>query len=485
MRVRLLRLLGQDPNFLLLDEPTNYLDLESILALEQFLRGYEGGFLLISHDREFLKRTTDQTLEVEAGDIQKYPGNIEEYFEYKAQIRSQLEAEAMSIERKRKAIQDFVARFGAKATKASQAQSRLKTLAKLETIELAPLPVRSTIHLASPERNPKLLVRLTGVELGYGTNTVLRGLDVQLLGGDHIAVVGLNGAGKSTFLKSLVGVLEPLRGKIETGFDVRFAYFSQNVTEALDPTQTVYDSLMQAAPKSARPQEVLDLAGSLLFSGDDVRKRISVLSGGEKTRVALGRVLLSRASCLVLDEPTNHLDFQTVEALTIALRNFAGSIVLVSHDRSFVKRVARKILEIRSGSALVYPGSYEDYVYWVRQNQDRGESTPSGTAQTPSAAAPTPLVSTSSLDRERKKSLERELRTAEKKLSELDRTVHQLHGEIENLTTQLSASGVTPQQLQVLGPQLKAAQKRLDESEAAWMELAERKSQIESELATG
>ncbi len=363
MRMKLLALIGREPNLMLLDEPTNFLDLESVMALENFLQSYEGAFLLISHDREFLRRTTDHTLEVEQGEITKFPGNIDDYFEQKAMLREVLEAQAAHQEAKRKRIEDFVARFGAKATKAKQAQSRLKALDKMEKIEIRDLPVRAKIRIPEPIHTGKESLRLENAELGYGSNSILRGVNLRLERGSHLGVVGFNGVGKSTLLKSLGGRIPLLQGKRELGHQVSLSYFAQHVAEELRPEATVLDCLVEAAHPDIKHQEILNLAGSLLFGGDDVHKPVSVLSGGEKSRVALGQILLKRSPLLLLDEPTNHLDFDTVEAMTEALRDYAGTVIVVSHDRGFIGRIANKILEIRDGKVELYPGTYDDYLW--------------------------------------------------------------------------------------------------------------------------
>lgn len=368
MRIKLLGLLGQNPNLMLLDEPTNYLDLETTLLLERFLQTYEGAFLLISHDREFLRRTTDHILEVEQGEMTKYNGNIDDYFEQKELLRSQLEAAAASQAEKRKQVLDFVARFGAKATKAKQAQSRLKALDKMETIELKSVPVKARIMIPQPSQVGKIVQKISQVSLGYGDQVILKGINLEIWRGDRLAVVGFNGAGKSTLLKGLAGSLKPLAGQRELGLNVKLAIFNQHVVEVLESEQTVLESLQAGAHPEVSRQEILAMAGSLLFSGDRIQKKIQVLSGGEKSRVALGRVLLQRAPFLLLDEPTNHLDFQTVEALTQALEKYEGTLVVVSHDRGFIRRVGTKIVEVDQGQAHVYPGTYDEYV-WSLQNR--------------------------------------------------------------------------------------------------------------------
>jgi ATP-binding cassette subfamily F protein 3 len=385
MRMKLLYLVGQEPNLMLLDEPTNFLDLESVLALERFLQAYGGAFLLISHDREFLKRTTEYTLEVEGGDVVKFPGHVDDYFEQKAQLRATLEAQATNVALKRKHILDFVTRFGAKATKAKQAQSRLKQLDRLESIEIKDLPVRARITIPKPTHTGREVLGLDSADVGYGERTILSRVNLRLERGDHVGVVGVNGAGKSTLLKSLAGEISVLSGERRVGYQVSLSYFSQHSADQLNPDETVLQALQRAAQKDVTAQEILNMAGSLLFSGDDTQKPVRVLSGGEKTRVALGQILLMRSPLLLMDEPTNHLDFDTVEALTEALRDYAGSVVVVSHDRSFIRRVASRILEIRDGRVELYPGSYDEYV-WSVQKGALSERAPSTYVESASAS---------------------------------------------------------------------------------------------------
>lgn len=366
MRMKLLYLIGMDPNLMLLDEPTNFLDLESLLVLENFLQGYEGAFLLISHDREFLRRTTEATLEVESGDITKFPGHIDDYFEQKSQLAETLAAQAQNLENKRKHLQSFIDRFRAKATKAKQAQSRMKMLEKMDVVEVKGLPVKARIRLPLPESTGKSVMTLKNAELGYPEKSVLKNVSLQLDRGDHLGIVGVNGAGKSTLLKSLSGQIPLLRGERVLGYQVKLSHFSQHSTEQLHLEDTVLSSLEKAAHFSTPTQEILNVAGSLLFAGDDVHKKIRVLSGGEKSRVALGQVLLQKSPLLLLDEPTNHLDFETVESLTLALMEYPGTVIVVSHDRSFIGRLSTKILEIKDGRVDVYPGTYDEYV-WSQQ----------------------------------------------------------------------------------------------------------------------
>lgn len=367
MRVKLLYLIGQEPNLLLLDEPTNFLDLETLLVLESFLQEYKGAFLLISHDREFLRRVTDHILEVESGDIVKFPGSLDDYFEQKTMLNEILQKQILSQQAKKKSIMDFVTRFGAKATKARQAQSRLKALEKMEVIEMKAAPTHSHIHIPPASPTGKMILEVEHVDCGYGDKVILKDVSLRLERGNHLGIVGLNGAGKSTLLKSLGEQIPLVQGSIKWGHQVSYSYFAQHTPEALNPEHTVIEAMASAAHKEVTQQDVLNIAGSLLFSGDAALKKVKVLSGGEKSRVALGQILLQKSPLLLLDEPTNHLDFDTVEALTTALEKYEGTIITVSHDRGFIGRVANKILEVNHGKLTLYPGTYDEYVWSLQK----------------------------------------------------------------------------------------------------------------------
>lgn len=487
MRVKLLHLLGTQPDLMLLDEPTNYLDLETLLVLEDFLLDFKGAFLLISHDREFLRRTTDHILEIEAGEITKYPGNIDDYFESKELLRQQLEKRALSLAARRAEILDFAARYGAKATKARQVQSRLKSLERMEEIEIRPVAVGARIHLPEPEATGKSILRVDGANLGYGDRVVVRSVRFELNRGDHLGVVGFNGVGKSTLLKSLAGELAPLSGEIVRGSRVEIAYFAQHVAERLRLDATVLEEMGRFAAKDVIHQEILNLAGSLLFSGDAVHKPIRVLSGGEKSRVALGQVLLRKASCLLLDEPTNHLDFHTVEALTQALCSYPGSVVIVSHDRGFMGRVATKILEIRDGRADHYPGTYDEYVWSTQKGVMAGRTSPSSALQ----GSTVPVAKAATLDtesdsdakfnfKERKKSWQKELRQIEKDIARIETDVDRLKTEIERRSSELMA--LTGAAAADAAKELGLAQVRVDELEAEWLAKLETREELMESL---
>jgi ATP-binding cassette subfamily F protein 3 len=483
MRMKLLYLIGVEPHLMLLDEPTNFLDLESILALENFLQGYRGAFLLISHDREFLRRTTESTLEVEAGDITKFPGNIDDYFEQKAQLRGILEAQAANNDAKRKQVQDFVDRFGAKATKARQAQSRIKQLEKMEVIEVKPLAVRARIQIPEPIHTGKEILSYQNASFGYPNKTVLTEVNLRLERGSRVGVVGFNGAGKSTLLKTLAGRLPALVGEGKLGYQVTLSYFAQHVAEELDMKDSVLDCLQKAAHRDIKAQEILNLAGSLLFSGGDVDKKVRVLSGGEKARVALGQMLLKKSPLLIMDEPTNHLDFDTVEALTNALAHFAGTLIVVSHDRSFIRRVSNKILEIRDGHAEVYPGTYDDYVWSLEKGALKDRSMDS--AASPKAAkfhdGPSALVNSPKINfKEQSKLLQNEIKDFEKRIRKAEEFLLSLEQKRDELTQNLiSAQGLAAKEL---AKDLGLCAKEIEKTEENLLEFMESLDQKENAL---
>ncbi len=366
-RVKLAAMLLGDPNFLILDEPSNYLDLSTLILLENFLISFRGGCLVVSHDREFLKRTCDSTLEVEHGQLALYPGDIEEYFEFKEEQLAQKQAYNRGMDKKREQLQAFIDRFKAKASTATRAQSKMKQLAKLKTIEIAhPM---STVKIPIPPVEPKAGVALTCQDLviGYPEKDIARNIQVEIDRGKHVAVLGNNGEGKTTFLRTLAGSLQPKGGSFRWGTGLKIAYYAQHVFAVLDPEDDVYTYLSRESAEGVNRQDVLNMAGCFLFKGDDVEKKIKVLSGGERARLVLAGILLSKSHVLLLDEPTNHLDFETVEALGLALKSFSGTVVFISHDRTFVNLLASSIIEVKKGRILHYPGSYEDYVYHLEQ----------------------------------------------------------------------------------------------------------------------
>ncbi|MBX3040549.1 MAG: ATP-binding cassette domain-containing protein [Bdellovibrionaceae bacterium] len=440
MRVKLLSLIGQEPNLLMLDEPTNFLDLETVLVVENFLQGYKGAFLLISHDREFLRRVTDHTVEVEGGEITKFPGQIDDYFEQKAMLREQLEKTAANQTARKEQILDFVSRFGAKATKARQAQSKLKSLEKMEVIEVKPIPVRARIPIPPPSKTGKEVLRVRSLACGYGDKPVWSDVNLVLERGQHLGIVGVNGSGKSTLLKVLAGRLPLLAGEIKEGMGVTKAIFSQHSADQLNPEETIFESLSKAAHPEVYQQDVLNMAGSLLFGGDAIEKKVKVLSGGEKARVALGQILLSKSSLLLLDEPTNHLDFDTVESLTSALAAYEGSLVVVSHDRGFIRRIATKILAIENGQIETWPGTYDEYVWSLQKGVLSESAVGMKTTEKTVSSAKTGAESVGVSRQQRLKQIESEVRRIERLLPDLEKKTAKLSEERDRLTTELIQS---------------------------------------------
>ncbi|MEY4632095.1 MAG: hypothetical protein RIQ81_2215 [Pseudomonadota bacterium] len=442
MRVQLCALLAAKPDLLLLDEPTNYLDVQTLIVLENLLLSLDCTFLLISHDREFLRRTTDHILEVEQGDIIKYPGSIDDYFEQKELLRQQLEKTARGIESRKQQIRDFAARFGAKATKARAVQSRLKQLDRMESIDIKPLPALAKISIPQPTTTGKIEIISKELVLGYGERTVLRNTSFEIMTGDKVAVVGENGAGKSTLVKAIAGRLGPSSGSLAASSQVRPAYYAQHVAAELPAGSTIIQVFREAAPAGLPDQRVLDLAGSLLFSGSDVSKRIANLSGGEKARVALGKILLTGSNLLILDEPTNHLDFYTVEALARALQEFHGNVIFVSHDQTFVKQVATKIIEVRDGRATIYHGSYDDYIWSLRRGSMKTQAATDPKANATARKSGVENGEKASLpshreERERQKHALMLKRRAEKRSSEIESRLAKLQADQERLSTLL------------------------------------------------
>jgi len=371
-RVKLAAMLLGDPNFLILDEPSNYLDLNTLILLENFLIDFRGGCLVVSHDREFLKRTCDHTLEVEGGELTLYPGDIEEYFEFKEVRTAQTEAHNRGVEKKREQLQAFIDRFRAKASTASRAQSKMKQLAKLKTIEIGHPMSNVRIPIPPIEAKAGIAFACEDLTVGYPEKDVARGIEFEIERGDRVAVLGDNGEGKTTLLRTMAGDLAPKAGTFRWGTGLKTAFYAQHVFSALDPEDDIYTHLVRESHPGVTNQDVLNMAGCFLFKGDDVKKKVKVLSGGERARLVLAGILLSKSHVLLLDEPTNHLDFETVESLGQALKRFNGTVVFISHDRTFVNLVADKILEVKRGRVLRYPGSYEDYVYF-REQVARGE----------------------------------------------------------------------------------------------------------------
>ncbi|MCB1225656.1 MAG: ABC-F family ATP-binding cassette domain-containing protein, partial [Verrucomicrobiales bacterium] len=412
MRAHLARLLVQEPDLLLLDEPTNHLDLESLLWFQSYLKSYPGGILLISHDREFLNALCTGILEIAHSKLHRYRGNYDAFVKEREAREVQLLAAYENQQREIARMQDWANRFKAKANFASRAQDKLKMIDRIERIE-APVAADKKVkfQFPQPERSGQRVLTLGGIDFAYGSNVVYTGLDFELERAERIVLVGPNGAGKSTLLKLLAGVLLPQAGTREEGLRVTVGYFSQYRGDLLNPAHTVLQSAMDVA---TRPGEQLTrtLLGSFLFRGDDVFKSVSVLSGGEKSRLALVRLLLDPPNCLLMDEPTTHLDMGSIDALASALEDFEGTLVFISHDVHFIRRMAREVVHVDAGLLTRYAGDYQYYLDKSKAANAREALTSSLTNHQPVTGLSSSKTQASSGNRKEQKRQEAEQRNA-------------------------------------------------------------------------
>ncbi|MFB9862523.1 ribosomal protection-like ABC-F family protein [Rufibacter immobilis] len=475
MRVMLAKILLQKPSLLLLDEPTNHLDLPSIKWIENYLSAYEGALVIVSHDREFLDRTTNTTVEVSGAKLNVYAGNYSFYLEEK-ELRNEIQKGAFENQQQQiKQAEQFIARFKAKATKAKQAQSRMKMLEKMDRIEDvaadAPVVNFKFQFTVQPGRH---ILRLEDISKSYGEKLIFRNTHVNIERGDKIALIGANGKGKSTLMRIIAGD-EAIQGNRQLGHNVIMAFYAQHQLESLNVDNEILQEMVQAGSKRTE-MELRGVLGSFLFTGDTVFKKIKVLSGGEKSRVALAKTLISEANFLLLDEPTNHLDMQSVNILIQALQQYEGTFVVISHDRYFVENVANKIWYIENHELKEYPGTYHEYEYWMEQREKDGKrNAPAATAK----AAPKPKPTAS-----QQQELEQELKKANQKLKQVEGLVNELEGKLKNCENKLAlpSTYADPNALHEATQQFNKIKAQLDKEQATWEQLMEQVDELESQL---
>ena len=428
MRIALAKLLLQKPNLLLLDEPTNHLDLETRNWLEDYLVHYPNAYVLISHDRYFLDVTVKKTVEIWNKRVQFYSGNYEKYLAQREERKTQLESAYRNQREKIEQLEAFINRFRYQATKAKQVQSRIKELERMERVEIPPEEKTIHFHFPQPKPSGRIVAEFKAVAKSYGPKEVFRDVNFMIERGDRIALVGANGAGKSTLIRMLTGT-EPLTsGEYVLGHNASPDYFAQDQYKVLDPERRILNDLEEVAPR-ATTTELRNLLGCFLFSDDDVFKTLGVLSGGERNRYALARMLLHPSNFLLLDEPTNHLDLRAKDVLLNALQEFNGTVVFVSHDRYFIDKLATRVFEVGDGKVEVFPGNYEDYL-WRKQG---GVSQSQVDSTSPESASGHSAVTSNGVPEKEEASASRQKRLNPIKLRQMRERVREIEEEITKL----------------------------------------------------
>ena len=494
MRAHLARLLTQEPDLLLLDEPTNHLDLEALLWFEQYLKTYPGAMLLISHDREFLNQIVGSIVEIRQSKLIRYRGGYDDYVEQRQAHEQQLLAAYKHQEREIGRLMEFVNRFRAKNTKASQAQSKLKQIERMAKVQ-APIndDRKLGFQFPQPRRSGLKVIKLENIHHAYGDVVVYRGLDFQAERGQRIVLVGPNGAGKSTLLKIMAGLLTPQDGKRTLGHNVKSGYYSQYRAEMLNPERTVLEEAFET-PQRVTEQFVRTLLGCFLFRGDDVFKKVNVLSGGEKSRLALVKLLLDPPNLLLMDEPTTHLDLSSIDALAYALDQFEGTLTFISHDVYFIRALANHVVHVAAGRLTHYPGGYQYYLDKTRAKSERaaltafGEDAVDGVPRRSQEVGDTVerALTSSKKDQKRLEAQERQGRSRARKAQE--QIVHQLEKEIQELEScqaELIAELEKPQTYERPGRALEvnrelvAVQQRLAQLNPEWEQQATRLASLD------
>ncbi|MGY8767725.1 MAG: ABC-F family ATP-binding cassette domain-containing protein [Pirellulales bacterium] len=466
-RVKLAALLLHDPNYLLLDEPTNFLDLRTQLLLEKFLRNFRGGCLVVSHDRAFLKETCTHTLELSLGKLTLFPGDVDQYLIHQVERREHDKKVNETTKTKQKQLKRFIDRNRAGANTASQAKNKAKQLDRLELLDIEGSEATAVVRVPEVPRKTGTVLRCEGLSIGYPDHVVAKNITLDIEHRSRIGVVGDNGQGKTTLLRTLTDSLTPLAGDVKWGHGTDIGIYAQHVYTTLPPKDTVEDYLQHCAAPELSTQQVLNVAGSFLFRGDDIQKRVKVLSGGERARLCLAGLLLGRHNVLLLDEPGNHLDVETVEALCNALEHYNGTVIFTSHDRYFMRRVATEIVEVKNEEVVQIHSDYEHYLYRLQDEVDSGSAKPTAKASKASKKAKDRVPETTD-DRTLRKEKNKQLRTLRKELSRIEAKVETLDKEKKAFNKQL-LSETDAIQAQLLHDQMMAASKELEQLEEDWL----------------
>lgn len=487
MRVVLASLLFGRPDLLMMDEPTNHLDLPSVAWLSAFMRKYDRSFILISHDREFLNEQIDRVVSFESEGVRQYKGDLDSYKKQRDEERVLLENRARNVAQERERLERFVTRFKAKASKASQAQSKLRQLEKLETVEILGDRAVMSFRFPDVQRSGKIALEVEGLTKSYGEHEVLTGVDLLAKRGQRIALLGVNGAGKTTLLRILAGEIEATGGSYEFGHNTKVGYYAQHHAESLNRKLTVYDSVARMAGDVTN-QRIRAVLGAMLFGDREIDKSVGVLSGGERARVALAQLLIDPGNVLLMDEPTNHLDLESSERLAEALEGYEGTLLFVSHNRYFIRKLAKQIWFVEDGKVVVYPGSLDDYLARCRlQGEDPAAAAvvggggaarvaPGSTAGKAKTQAPAPAPSKPEPQRRKKNGRpDKRLKPLERRAKELEKRIADLETAQAERTATLSDPSVYEDQSrsQEVQAEYQRAQVELEVAMETWTEVTE------------
>lgn len=488
MRLELAKIFINEPDFLILDEPTNHLDLPSLIWVEKYLLNFQKTLLFVSHDIDLLNKLATVTVEMRAGKVKLYRGNFDAYFKQKTEHNIQQKAAADQIGKKKKHMQDFVDRFGAKATKAKQAQSRVKMIEKLQKLE-ADIDIDDSIRsmaikIPEPAASGKEILHVKKGIIGYGTSVLQQNIDITLERGCKVAIIGANGIGKSTFLKTLCGLTPKLGGEFTLGHNVFPGYFSQDQLETFDPNRSALDSILEVN-QNIGEQQVRNLLGNFLFSKEDTEKKVQVLSGGEKSRLGLAATLVKQTNFLILDEPTNHLDMSSVEILIQSLNIYSGTLLFVSHSRSFINGICSHILAMTpSGNSLLVEGNLSDFEKMAKISNFPNVLDPSSEPN----EGPNKTLEADHLLKTKEKSSSNQFRIIQKEIQKITGQQRKLEEKIESYQAERSKLELTMQsvdptnftKLSETQATLNSIDAKIEEQEALWLEAEEKKAQLEN-----